>query len=194
MSDRQNKLDSSFDLGSTLAGNIASNVDGIISTKSAVKYTSGARTTLKINNKIIGFAFAIGWNIRTSVTEVRTIDDYLAYELAPKHITVDGTIGMFRIPGVGISQELIQSDFLNFLQQKYITIEVRDSATDNLLFFTNRAMVTGRSENLTSEQLGRAQLTWQAIGWKDEREPRVPIPFGTKKQTNLDRASRAVTG
>ena len=174
MSDRQNKIDESFDLGKILVDNAASNVSNIISIKPDAKYASGARTTLKINNEIIGFAFSVAWNIRTTVTEIRTVDDYLPYELAPKHVTVDGTFGMLHIPGVGLSSELIQSDFLNFLHQKYIAIEVRDSKTDNLLFFTAKAMVTGRQEVLQSEQLGRMQVSWQAIGWKDEREPRVP--------------------
>jgi len=175
MSNRQNKIDQSFDAGRIAADNAASNIANIISIKPDAKYTSGARTVLKINNVIIGFAFSVAWNIRTTVSEIRTIDDYLPYELGPKHVVVDGSFGMLHIPGLGLSSELIQSDFLNFLHQKYITIEVRDSKTDNLLFFTSKAMVTGRQETLQSGQLGRMNVTWQAIGWKDEREPRVPI-------------------
>ena len=144
MSDRTNQIDNKNALLPTeeqLAANAASNIS-VISLKPNAKYASGARTTLKINNQIIGFAFSVSWNIRTTVSEIRTIDTYLPYELAPKHVTVDGTLGMFHIPGRGLSSELIQADVLNFLQQKYISIEVRDSATDNLLFATTKAMVT----------------------------------------------------
>lgn len=183
MTDRFNKIDSSADVGKTLVDNLASNVTGIISVKPDAKYTSGARTVLKINNEIIGFAFSVAWNVNTTVSEIRTIDDYSPYELAPKHVTVNGNFGMLHIPSVGLSSELIQADFLNFLHQKYITIEVRDSKTDNLLFFTSRAMVTGRQESLQSEQLGRMNVTWQAIGWKDEREPTLPKDPKESKQT-----------
>lgn len=161
-------------IGQRVAENVLTQASGILSTKPTAKYTSGARTTLKINNKIVGFAFSISWRITTDVVEIRTIDDTLPYELAPNRIAVEGTIGAFHIPGQGATALLIQPDVLGFLFHKYITIECRDSATDELLFFTNQAMITSRSEDLQAEQLGRVQLTWKAIGWKDERNPELP--------------------
>jgi|SRR5581483_7799687 len=157
-----------------IVDNALTGVAGILSTKPTAKYASGARTTLKINNKIVGFAFSVSWRINTEVMENRTIDDYLPNELIPTRISVDGTIGMFHIPGQGASAALIQADVLGFLFHKYITIEVRDSATDQLLFFTDKAFVTSRLETLQSEQLGSAQLSFKAIGWKDERDPQLP--------------------
>ena len=170
----ENKIDESSFIKPDIGGNLMSNVDGIFSIKPMIKYASGARTTLKINSKIVGFAMGVSWNIETVVTEIRTIDDYLPIELAPRYVAVSGTFSGLMIPGMGPSNELIQSDVLNFLAQRYITIEVRDSQTDNLLFFTNKAMVTSRSESLNSEQLGKITLNWKAIGWKDDREP-TPI-------------------
>ena len=82
-----------------LAGNVLSgNVGGIISTRTTAKYASGARTTLKINSKVCGFAFAVSWRINTMVTEINTIDDYLPYELAPQRVTVEGTLSALHIP------------------------------------------------------------------------------------------------
>jgi hypothetical protein len=161
-------------VGSLLQGigeNALSQVSGIVSTKPQAKYTSGARTTLKINNKLAGFAFSVSWKITTESTEIRTIDDYFPYELVPNRIMVEGTIGAFHIPGQSVTQEFIQANALSFLFHKYITIEVRDSATDQVLFKTNNAVITSRSEDLTAEQLGKIQLTWRAIGWQDELSP-----------------------
>lgn len=154
-----------------VAENALSQVSGIVSTKPQAKYTSGARTTLKINNKLAGFAFSVSWKITTESMEVRTIDDYFPYELIPNRIMVEGTIGAFHIPGQSVTQEFIQANALSFLFHKYITIEVRDSATDQILFKTNNAVITSRSEDLTAEQLGKIQLTWKAIGWQDELSP-----------------------
>ena len=148
---------------------------GIISTKPTAKYATGARTVLKINNKIVGFAFSVSWRINTEYVENRTIDDYLPNELIPFRVSVDGTIGAFHIPGQSATTNLIQADVLSFLFHKYITIEVRDSATDQLLFYTNKAVITSRAESLQSEQLGTVQLSFKAIGWKDEREPEMPV-------------------
>lgn len=167
-----------FDNKPSFLTNVAENalgqVSGILSTKPTAKYTSGARTIIKINNRLAGFAFSISWRINTEVKEIKTIDDYMPYELVPTRVTVEGTIGAFHIPGQSVTKDLTQANMLSFLFHKYITIEVRDSATDALLFKTNKAFITSRSEDLTAEQLGKVQLSFKAIGWLDEGDTKAP--------------------
>lgn len=151
--------------------NAAQNISGIISTKQTAKYASGARTILRINGKPCGFAFGVSWRINTSVTENNTIDDYFPAELVPQRITVEGSISALHIPGQGVGQQLWQPDALNFLFQQYIAIEVRDSATDQLLFYTSKAMITSRQEDIRVDQLANVQLSFRAIGFQDERSP-----------------------
>lgn len=173
-----NKLDQSFNFFKQTGDNFAGNLSGIFSLKPMAKYLSGARCVLKINNKIIGFAFAISWNIRTEAVEIETIDDYLPYEIAPQRISVNGTISGFRIPGSGPTQDLIQADIASFLHQRYVEIEVRDSQTDNIIFVTKKALITGRQENVRSDSLSDMSLTFKAIGWADERTPKKPDGVG----------------
>ena len=179
----QNKIDNSDDVLSKLGKNIASNLD-IFSVKPMAKYLSGARCVLRVNGKIIGFAFAISWDIKTSVTEINTIDDYLPYELAPQRIEVTGAISGFRIPGSGPSIMLIQTDIESFLHQRYIDIEVRDSQTDNLIFLANKALITSRTENIKIDQLADMTLSFKAIGWADERSPKRPDGVGSPVDAN----------
>jgi hypothetical protein len=150
--------------------NLAQNVSGVFSTKPSAKYSSGARTILKINNKVVGFCFGISWRINTAVTEINTIDDYFPAELAPQRITVDGSMSALHIPGQSAGTELWQPDALNFLFQQYITIEVRDT-NDQLLFYTGKAMITSRAEDIRVDQLSNVSLQWRAIGFQDERAP-----------------------
>ena len=173
-----NKLDNTGSVAGALLNNAASNIEGIFSIKPMAKYLSGARCILKVNGKIVGFAFAISWNIETSVTQIDTIDDPLPYELAPANITVNGTISGFRIPGSGPTQQLIQGDVLSFVHQRYIEIEVRDTQTDNLIFLTKRAMITNRSESIRTDALAEMTLNFKAIGWADERTPKLPDGVG----------------
>lgn len=158
-------------LGQQIVDNAAQNVSGILSTRPSARYTSGARTILKINGKIAGFAFGVSWNISTAVTEIMTIDDYNPYELAPQRVSVSGTISALHIPGISAGTELWQGDVLAFLFHRYITIEVRDVNTDDILFFTSKAIITSRSEDLKVDQLGSVQLNFKAIGYRDERDP-----------------------
>lgn len=183
----ENKLgDGKPNLGEGIVSAATGSVDFIVSAKPVAKYLSGARCTLKVNGKIIGFAFAISWNIKTSVTEINTIDDYLPYELAPQRITVDGAISGFRIPGSGPTQNLLQADFVSFLHQRYIEIEVRDTQSDNLIFLANKALITSRNENIKSDALADVSLSFKAIGWVDERLPKLPDGVGEPVDVNGD--------
>lgn len=157
-----------------IAGNIVGQLSGVISTKPTAKYASGARCILKVNDKIAGFAFGISWRINTMSTEINTIDDYLPYELAPQRITVEGTINALHIPGYSAGTELWQPDVLAFLMHRYITIEVRDVVTDDLLFMTTKAMITTRTEDIKVDQLSNVTLNFKAIGFRDERDPTLP--------------------
>jgi hypothetical protein len=151
--------------------NLASNVAGIVSTRPNAKFMSGARCTLKINGQLVGFAFGISWNINTLVTEVNTIDDYLPYELAPQRVTVEGTISALHIPGTSANTLSWQPNVLSFLFQPYISIEARDSATNQIIFATDKATIVTRSEELRVDQLSNVTLRWRAIGYIDEQTP-----------------------
>jgi hypothetical protein len=174
-----------------LFDNISSQVSPIFSSKPLAKYNTGARAILKINNQLIGFAFSISWRINTQYDELFTIDDYMPHELVPNKVTVEGTLGTFHIPGKGASAEMQQSNVLSFLTHRYISIEVRDSQTNDLLFQTNKAMIVSRAEDIKADDIGRVSLHWKAIGWQDEK-----LPANQKKpgQTTSPTRERQIDG
>ena len=154
-----------------LVDNIAGNLSGVLSTRPNAKFMSGARCTLKINGKLVGFAFAISWNINTTYTEVNTLDDYLSYELAPQRVTVDGSISALHVPGTSAGTQGWQPDVLSFLFNSYVSIEVRDSGTNQVIFATDKAVIVTRSEDIRVDSLSQVTLRWRAIGFIDEKSP-----------------------
>jgi hypothetical protein len=56
----------------------------------------------------------------------------------------------------------------------YVSIEVRDSATNQVIFATSKAVITTRSEEIRVDQLASVTLRWRAIGFQDEK---VPAPM-----------------
>lgn len=158
---------------------LESNLGGIISSRPIAKYMSGARCILRINSKIVGFAFGISWRIQSSFTEIDVIDNPLPEELAPRRIQVEGSISALHIPGRGAGIQLWQPDILSFLFHQYITIEVRDSQTNNLLFLAPKAVITSRSEDIRVDDLAQVSLSFMAIGFQDEKVPEVPEGFNT---------------
>ena len=143
------------------------------------KYMTGARTILRINKKIVGFAFGVEWNINTAQQEINTIDDYLPAEIAPQRIHVTGTISGLHIPGQSPTKEEYQANVLSFLAHQYIEIEVRDSQTDELLFHTSKAAISSRQESIQAGQMAKMTLQFVAIGWVDEMSPSNPKGIDT---------------
>jgi hypothetical protein len=164
-------------IGGTILNNAASNVSGIFSTKPTAKYASGARCILKINDRICGFAFGVSWRINTMFTEINTVDDYMPHELAPQRVSVEGTITALHIPGQSATVLQWQPDALSFLFHKYLSIEVRDSETDQLLFATAKAIIVSKTEDIKVDSLAQVTLNWKAIGWRDERTPELPEKY-----------------
>lgn len=179
-----NNKPNSSNIGNTLLENAASSISGIFSTRPTAKYASGARCILKINDQIVGFAFGVSWRINTTAVEINTIDNYFPAELVPQRITVEGTISALHIPGTSATTEGWQGDALSFLFHNYITIEVRDSVTDSILFLTRKAMIVSRQEEVRVDSLASVTLSFRAIGWRDEKEP--ALPEDTEPQFNSE--------
>ncbi len=110
---------SSGTIGKAVADAVSANFGGIFSLRPQAKYMTGARTVIKVNGRLLGFAFSVSWNINTEQTEIYTIDDPLPHEIAPKRISVSGSLGTFVIPGRSATAEVIQSDMKSFLVNKY---------------------------------------------------------------------------
>lgn len=176
------KIDNAFTKPSTgsnavdgLAENLVSSaVGGLSPLNNFGRYMSGARAIIKVNDKLFGFAFAVNFNINTEAPEVWTIDDWTPYELAPSRVTINGTLSMFHIPGKGPTKQLVQANVLSFLMHKYITLEISDQTTGQIIFKTDRAFITSKNQSLQAGELSTIQLSWKAIGWTDEQTPAYP--------------------
>jgi len=145
------------------------------------KYMTGARCIIKVNGKLAGFAFSVSWNVNTSQTTVREIDNYLPYEFAPSMLNVSGSLGMFHVPGKTATSELFMPNVLSFLHHKYISIEVQDQTTGQQLLRVNKAVITNKSQALVAGQISQMTLEWQGIGWQDEMKPALPVSYNVKK-------------
>jgi hypothetical protein len=177
-----NKIKNAFTEGGTLTGTVSglteslidSTVGGLSPLNNFGRYMTGSRAIIKVNDKLFGFAFAVSFNINTEHEENRTIDSYIAHELMPTRITVNGTMSMFHIPSRGPSQEMVQANVLSYLMHKYITIEISDQTTGQTIFKTNKAVITNRAQTLQAGEITTIQLTWKALGWSDELIPFYP--------------------
>lgn len=149
-------------------------IPSIVSLYSTGSFMNGARCKIRINNQLVAFAFQVAWTVQTSQDEINVIDEYLPTELAPKRMRCTGTLGCFRIPGLGASSLGFQPNILSFLFHKYVSIEVTDKKSGNVLFYASHAVITERSESISAQGTATMQLQFQAIGFQDELKPGLP--------------------
>lgn len=173
---------------------VGGNIGGIFSTRAQAKYMSGARCVLRVNSQPVAFAFSVSWRIATAYSEIQVLDNPLPEEFVPKAIRVEGSISAMHIPGSGAGPQLWQADALSFLFHQYITIEVRDSETNQLLFFAPKAVITVRQEDVKVDDLAQVQLSFMSIGFRDEKTPEIPDGADTKSGSKVTDQHTDATG
>jgi hypothetical protein len=149
--------------------------DNLFAYTPSARFIAGGRTIISINKVSAPRLSSISWRILTEQRPIREIDNHFAYELAPNIIDVSGAYTEYREPFRGPTISQHQANPLSFMWHPYISIEVRDSLTDALLFFSGKCAITERSESVSMDGLMMTSIKWQALAWKDEYEPTIPL-------------------
>ena len=137
------------------------------------KIFSGAKAILKINQKLLVFAQDCSYSINTDVSEIETIDESVAEELAPSRIRVEVTCTKFRIPGETAQALKAQPGVLNNLIGQYSTIEICDRSviSNGTILYVPRAKMVSCTGGAGSRRLSTETWTFRGLGWWNETEP-----------------------
>ena len=141
---------------------------------SSPKVVTGARAILKLDNSVMVYATSVSYSVETRYEEVREVDNSLPVELVPTQIKVAVTCTNFRVPQESASVLALQPTILNHLEQRYISIEIRDRGTNDIILYVPQAMLVARRGSIGARSL--ASETWElvGIGYWDERTPEKP--------------------
>lgn len=135
------------------------------------KVNSGARAILKIDGNLMAFATSVSYTIDTTYKEIQGVDNSLPDELVPETIRVELTCTNLRVPKESASVLALQPTILNHLHQKYLSVEIRDRGTDDVLLYIPKALLVQRSGVIGSRALANETWVLKGIGYWDERPP-----------------------
>lgn len=159
---------------------------------------SGARAIVKINDQLVVYAMNVSYNIRTMYAEISTIDNPVPDEYAPTNIRVDLSITNLRVPRESAAVLAYQPTIFNTLHQGYLSIELRDRGTNEILLYIPQAVLVNRSGVVGIRQL--ASETWQlrGVGYWDERPPSEAAKNGpqtgtTSPESNINKVTGGLT-
>lgn len=177
------------DLGKLIKQNLSASASSLVAfnTKTQTfrpqpKIMTGARAIIRLNGKVIALCNSLNYEYTTMWEELRGIDDLLPNELVPTSIGVRGSMSIFRTPNGSPISAFLQSDMLRPMIWPYMTIEIRDARTDELLLKIPRAVITSRSETYAPRVLVTSQLSFIGIGFRDEVVPEYPTE---KSETDI---------
>jgi len=135
------------------------------------RIVTGARAIIQIDSSMVVFATSVNYSVDTDYKEIQGVDESLPEELAPTSIRVEVRCTNLRVPMESASALGLQPTILSHLQQRYVSIDIRDRVTDKTILFVPRAMLTRRDGTIASRQLATETWIFKGIGYWDERTP-----------------------
>lgn len=111
------------------------------------------------------------YDISTTATEIRGIDNTLPLEIAPEMITVSMNLRVYRTPDNDPVIDKVAplgssaSAHTEFVKTPYISVELRDKVTDKTVIFLPRAWVVRRSGSIEAESLLTETWSIKSIGY-----------------------------
>jgi hypothetical protein len=128
-------------------------------------YGSGARAKLLVNGKTIGAALDVSYSVTASVTEVRTIDQYLPWEIVPGQMSIKANLRRIVDPNRSLGSDSLYSTIQSYLHQPYVSIEIRDKL-GNLQFYA-KGMFTDIQANIQAGQMSVEGASFVGYYWRE---------------------------
>lgn len=132
--------------------------------KTLPKYSSGARSLIRVGGKPLGVALDFKWNIQVQTTEIRTIDTNLPWDLVPGQIQITGTLNQILDPTQSIEQYGIFSTAQAMVHQPYVELQVLDALGISIFFA--KGMFTSVNGSVSKGQLTNISANFQGVIWQ----------------------------
>lgn len=139
------------------------------------EYSSGGRAKILINGNTIGAALDMSYSISANMTEVRTIDQFLPWEIVPGQMTIKASLRRIVHPDRSLGGDALYSTIQAYLHQPYASIEVRDLL--GTVQFYAKGMFTDIQSNLQAGQITVEGVSFVGYYWRENvRQEYNPEP------------------
>jgi hypothetical protein len=131
---------------------------------------AGAHLKCFVNGKLLGYVMAVpAWVVQSDWGELREIDSVLARQLSPRMYAVSGTIQILRGRSTGGAEGagLVPSAEA-MLRQKYLTIEIQDRISQDIVYRALRCQVINQQWQITVKGLVTGTLNFRGISFANE--------------------------
>lgn len=139
------------------------------------EFGTGSRAKLLINGKTIGAALQVSYSVSANITEVRTIDQFLPWELVPGQMSIKASLRRVVTPNRTLGGDALYTTMQAYLHQPYASIEIRDRL-GNLQFYA-KGMFTDMQCDIQAGQLTVEGVSFVGYYWRENvRQDFTPTP------------------
>jgi hypothetical protein len=131
---------------------------------------AGFHVKCYINGTLLGYITAVPqWVITTDQREAREIDSNIPAELMPGSYRVNGSFGILRGQDTGgLEGAGMVASAQDMLRQKYLTIELQNRLTDQIIFRAVQCAVTRQVWSISPKQLIQGSFDWVGTTFENE--------------------------
>jgi hypothetical protein len=178
-SDSYNKFKNTV-LGDALIANERKNAEFAARTSGEVspvfpQMGTGARAKLTVNGKTIGAALEVSYSVTANTTEVRTIDQFLPWEIVPGQMLIKANLRRIVDPDRTLGGDGLYTTMQAYLHQPYASIEIRDTL-GNLQFYA-KGMFVDLQGSVQAGQLSVEGVSFVGYYWRENvKQDYTPEP------------------
>jgi len=162
------------------------------------KFSSGARSYIRVGGKPLGVALDFRWQISAQATEVRSIDTNLPWELVPNQINISATLSQIIDPSTSNEAQGTFHTIQSMVHQPYVELQIQDASGYSVFFA--RGMFTGVSGQVSRGQMSTTSATFQGVLYQHNvfqnftPYPGQPLSGLLKGMKNLQKTLSKVSG
>jgi hypothetical protein len=132
----------------------------------AQKVAVGAGVLLFVNGKLYAKIIDFTYESETPVTEENGVDTGEPFELIPAPTRVSGTLTLLRIIGdAGLEGSGITTAFERIPEEKYVTLQLIDRVTKQVLFQCDSAKIVRQSWQHPAKGMVRGSAQFRGVTW-----------------------------
>lgn len=128
------------------------------------KYSSGARSYVRVAGTPIGVAQSFNWRITADTSEIRTIDTNLPWDLVFNQIAITANLSQFVDPSGALEAQGLFHTIQSFIHQPYVEMQVLDAAGSSLFFA--RGSFTTMNGSIRAGQLSNFSVDFKGVAYQ----------------------------
>ena len=161
------------------------------------EFSTGARSKIRLNGKLIGAATDVSWSVDANFEPLQTIDNYMPVEIIPHQCVVKAELRSFIHPDYSPASQHMFTILQSYLHTPTVTIEIMDRLGN--MIFAARGSFNAVRGSVSTKQVSTMSASFVGYYFRDfTQQAYSPIKLSLadllkqKAKARVDQAKGAI--